>query len=147
MNISEFERRYCRKLNTQQLEAVRSVDGPVLLLAVPGSGKTTVLVTRLGYMVHCCNIPPHSILTMTYTVSATHEMRQRFAELYGSDYAREMEFCTINGLASRIIGFYARHHSKNQPPRLIENDEAVRLVAELWQQINGEYATGLGHSG
>ena len=48
MRPEEFDKLYCEKLNTQQLEAVHSVDGPVLLLAVPGSGKTTVLVTRLG---------------------------------------------------------------------------------------------------
>ena len=51
MNWQEFEQRFPIQLNTQQKEAVQSVDGPVLLLAVPGSGKTTVLVTRLGYMV------------------------------------------------------------------------------------------------
>ena len=48
MNWQEFEQRFPIQLNIQQKEAVQSVDGPVLLLAVPGSGKTTVLVTRLG---------------------------------------------------------------------------------------------------
>ena len=79
MRGEEFDALYCQKLNTQQREAVHSVDGPVLLLAVPGSGKTTVLVNRLGYMVKCCGIDPRSILTMTYTVAATKEMKQRFA--------------------------------------------------------------------
>ena len=88
MRPEEFDKLYCNKLNPQQLEAVHSVDGPVLLLAVPGSGKTTVLVTRLGYMVLCKNIAPCNILTMTYTVAATQEMRSRFAENFGADYAR-----------------------------------------------------------
>ena len=46
-----FDRKYTARLNAQQAEAVHAVDGAVLLLAVPGSGKTTVLVTRLGYMI------------------------------------------------------------------------------------------------
>ena len=49
----EFEQTFPIRLNAQQKSAVQSVNGPVLLLAVPGSGKTTVLVTRLGYMIYC----------------------------------------------------------------------------------------------
>ena len=51
MTWQEFEQQFSIQLNEQQKSAVQSVDGPVLLLAVPGSGKTTVLVTRLGYMI------------------------------------------------------------------------------------------------
>ena len=58
MEWKEFETTFSVKLNQQQKEAVQSTKGPVLLLAVPGSGKTTVLVTRLGYMIYCKNIPP-----------------------------------------------------------------------------------------
>ena len=64
-------------LSPQQLTAVQAVEGPVLLLAVPGSGKTTVLVTRLGYMVKCCSVYPEEILTLTYTVAATKDMAER----------------------------------------------------------------------
>ena len=53
MTWQEFEQRFSIQLNEQQKQAVQTVEGPVLLLAVPGSGKTTVLVTRLGYMVYC----------------------------------------------------------------------------------------------
>ena len=57
MEREEFDRKYTVRLNPQQAEAVHAVDGPILLLAVPGSGKTTVLVTRLGYMLCCRGIP------------------------------------------------------------------------------------------
>ena len=63
MEPSAFEKEYMSRFNAQQRKAVRQVDGPVLLLAVPGSGKTTVLVTRLGYMALCCEIKPEEILT------------------------------------------------------------------------------------
>ena len=56
---------YTSHLNANQLRAVQTVNGAVLVLAVPGSGKTTVLVTRLGYMLQCEGILPESILTLT----------------------------------------------------------------------------------
>ena len=65
MTEQEFLDKYGSKLNDEQLTAVRTVEGPVLLLAVPGSGKTTVLVNRLGYMLYVKEIDPASILTLT----------------------------------------------------------------------------------
>ena len=58
MDFETFKSRYNVNLTSQQLAAVQSVDNPTLLLAVPGSGKTTVLVTRLGYMIFCRGIAP-----------------------------------------------------------------------------------------
>ena len=53
MTLQEFITKFNINLNKQQLEAVQSVEKPTLLLAVPGSGNTTVLITRLGYMIYC----------------------------------------------------------------------------------------------
>ncbi len=78
MTYDEFCRNFRIQLNPQQTDAVRSVKGPVLLLAVPGSGKTTVLVTRLGYLIYCAGVVPEKILTLTYTVAATRDMAARF---------------------------------------------------------------------
>ena len=85
MTYEEFCTRFQIQLNEQQTEAVRSVEGPVLLLAVPGSGKTTVLITRLGYMIYCVGIAPQQILTLTYTVAATHDMAARFCSYFGEE--------------------------------------------------------------
>ena len=76
MEFGSFLEKFTIKLNNQQREAVQTVNGPVLLLAVPGSGKTTVLVARLGYMIYCQGINPTGILTLTYTVAATNDMRE-----------------------------------------------------------------------
>ena len=81
--LAGFLRAHGLQLNAQQQAAAGAVEGPVLLLAVPGSGKTTVLVTRLGYLVQCCNVRPEEILTMTYTVAATRDTRSRFSSLFG----------------------------------------------------------------
>ena len=74
MTDKEFIDKYGQKLNNEQIAAVRAVEGFVLLLAVPGSGKTTVLINRLGYMLYVKGIRPENILTLTYTVAATKDM-------------------------------------------------------------------------
>lgn len=142
MTQEEFSKKFLSHLNKQQREAAQTVDGAILLLAVPGSGKTTVLVTRLGYMVYCRDIALDSILTMTYTVAATKEMQQRFASMFGSEYADALEFRTINGLSAKIIDYYSRNHGKRQPFELLDNDgELARMVGQIFQKINNEYAT------
>lgn len=137
-----FDRKYTRRLNPQQTEAVHAVDGAVLLLAVPGSGKTTVLVTRLGYMLCCYGIAPDQILTMTYTRAATREMKQRFSRLFGDDCPQIPQFRTINGVSSKIISFYTQDHGKGQAFPLIEDEGALaKLVSDLYRELSGEYAT------
>ena len=58
LTLDEFIKEFHIMLNDQQLAAVQAIEEPTLLLAVPGSGKTTVLVTRIGYMVYCKGIAP-----------------------------------------------------------------------------------------
>lgn len=84
MTPEEFTARYMPQFSEQQKAAVRETEGPVLLLAVPGSGKTTVLVTRLGYMALCRGIDPAHILAVTYTVAATRELRALYRALPGA---------------------------------------------------------------
>ena len=103
MMPEEFSAQYMAHFSQQQKAAVQAVNGAVLLLAVPGSGKTTVLVTRLGYLALCCGVDPGSILVMTYTVAATQELRARFAALFPQLSGRTPQFRTINGLSAKII--------------------------------------------
>mgnify|MGYP000356100547 CR=1 FL=1 len=64
-----------------QSEAIRHVDGPLLVLAGPGSGKTTVVTKRVQYLVQDCSISPSSILVITFTKAAATEMKERFTRL------------------------------------------------------------------
>lgn len=89
MTYEEFQNQFHIQLNQRQSDAVCSVEGPVLLLAVPGSGKTTVLVTLLGYMIHCAGIAPESILTLTYTIAAARDMAKRFCSYFGEEAGRQ----------------------------------------------------------
>ena len=141
MEWQEFERKFPQKLNEQQKEAVQSVEGPVLLLAVPGSGKTTVLVTRLGYMIYAKGIAPEKILTVTYTVAATEDMAARFASLFGTDMADRLTFKTINGICAGIIHTYGRKTGRT--PFALLNDEKViaDTLAKIYQKTEQTYAT------
>lgn len=141
MEWKEFETTFSVKLNQQQKEAVQSTKGPVLLLAVPGSGKTTVLVTRLGYMIYCRNIPPESILTVTYTVAATKDMSERFAVRFGEDMAKRLEFRTINGICARIIQYYGRRIGKT-PFELVKDEKATTgMLIRICQDHGMGYPT------
>ena len=138
MDKEQFDRKFLAGLNSQQREAVRAVEGPVLLLATPGSGKTTVLVIRLGYMIECCGIDPRSILTMTYTRAATMDMRLRFAEYFGEGLAGQLQFRTINGVSAVIIRKVGKQHGR-EPFVLLEEGERNRILRSVWQTQYREY--------
>ena len=140
MDFSEFEARYLSRLNPQQREAVLSVGGPVLLLATPGSGKTTVLVIRLGYMVLCRGIDPRRILTMTYTRAAARDMRSRFASFFGEELAGRLQFRTINGVSSKLVSYSAARLGREPFSLLGEDGERSRILGALYQAVNNEYA-------
>ncbi|MCR4647941.1 MAG: UvrD-helicase domain-containing protein [Lachnospiraceae bacterium] len=141
MEKSEFVSLYAKKLNEQQLHAVESVDGPVLLLAVPGSGKTTVLVTRIGYMILFRNISPDNILVLTYTIAATKDMGQRFSSIFGEDVASKIEFRTINGICSKIIQAYGKKIGKTSFDLITEEKETNRIISDIISKILPEYPT------
>ena len=141
MEWKEFETTFPVQLNQQQREAVQSTEGPVLLLAVPGSGKTTVLVTRLGYMIYCKNIRPESILTVTYTVAATKDMSRRFADRFGAEMAERLEFRTINGICARIIQYYGRRIGKT-PFELVKDEKTTTgMLIRICQEYGMGYPT------
>ena len=141
MELTEFEKRFPVPLNDQQRQAVRAVDGPTLLLAVPGSGKTTVLVARLGYMIHVRGIRPENILTVTYTVAATQDMRRRFASFFGQETADRMEFRTINGICARIILQYSRMIGKRAFSLVTDEKRTAGVLSQIFQDVEGEWPT------
>ncbi len=141
MTEKEFLDRYAGMLNSQQLEAVRTVEGPVLLLAVPGSGKTTVLVNRLGYMLFVKGIAPENILTLTYTVAATRDMARRFQTVFGEDISDVLEFRTINGICAKIISHYGRLIGKKSFELITDEKLSGRILTELYVKVMEEYPT------
>ena len=141
MTWTEFTSRFPIQLNQQQESAVQSVEGPVLLLAVPGSGKTTVLVTRLGYMIFCKGIAPERILTVTYTVAATKDMAERFACRFGAEMAERLEFRTINGICARVIQYCSWKSGRTAFSLLTDEKRIAAMLAGIYQRIEHSYPT------
>lgn len=141
MTYEEFNAQFHILLNPQQEKAVRETEGPVLLLAVPGSGKTTVLVTRLGWMVLGLGLDPRSILTMTYTVAATADMRRRFASLFGDALASQLEFRTINGVSARVIQYYERMLGRKAFDLITDEVQISNILGEVYRRIAHDFPT------
>lgn len=139
MEYLEFKEKYHIQMNEQQETALRSIKGAILLLAVPGSGKTTVLVNRLGYMIFCYDILPEKILTVTYTVAATNDMKKRFETKFGKEYADRLEFRTINGISQKILQYFGGIYGKR--PFDVADKETVKIIKKAYFEITGQNPT------
>ena len=134
-----FKTKHNIYLNKQQENALLAVEGNNLLLAVPGSGKTTVLVAKLGYMVLNKSISPENILAITYNNYAVKEMKEKFSCQFGQKYGKQINFSTINSLALSIYKDYCKKNNI-QPRKHLQDDDRRHWLGEIFKQHNGEYA-------
>ncbi len=143
MDTSEFKLKIPIKLNEQQREAMNTVDGAVLLLAVPGSGKTTVLVARIGYMIYCKGIVPENILTLTYTVAAAKDMANRFASFFGEEMAYRLQFRTINSVCLQIIRYASEVSGRGSQSvfDIAEESERMHILSQIYRKTMDDFPT------
>ena len=90
------------ELNPAQKEAVESVNGPVLILAGPGSGKTRVITHRVAYLINTCHINPRNIMAVTFTNKASRDMEERLQRLISST-AGELTIGTFHAICARML--------------------------------------------
>ena len=89
-------------MNPQQKAAVTADDGPVLVLAGPGSGKTRVLTSRIAYLIRLRRVPPYRIMAVTFTNKATDEMRSRLERMLGGNLDG-MQIGTFHRISARLL--------------------------------------------
>ena len=140
MTEKEFIETYDIKLNKQQREAMKEVENPVMVLAVPGSGKTTTLIARLGYMTKVKGIDPSNILVVTYTVAATKDMTSRYLDKFHEDECK-IEFRTINGICSKIISYASSLYQREVFTLLSEEKDRNRAINVTFQKVTKRYPT------
>ncbi len=107
VSTKEFEEKY-KKLNAEQKKAVDIIDGPVLVVAGPGTGKTTILTLRIAQILRKTDTPAHGILAITYTDAGVKAMREKLREVIGSE-AHDVYIHTFHGFASAMMAEYPDH--------------------------------------
>jgi DNA helicase-2/ATP-dependent DNA helicase PcrA len=139
MTNEEFENAY-KKLNKEQKEAVDTTEGPVMVVAGPGTGKTQILTLRIGNILKKTDTPAEAILCLTFTNSGVSAMRERLERYIGSR-GREVSISTFHSFAIKLVEKYYELLDFKQIPKLLDDDEAVFLVDEIlndneWEHIS-----------
>ncbi len=118
-------------LNAQQREAVRHLDGPLLVLAGAGSGKTRVITRKIAYLVSECGIDARHIAAITFTNKAAREMRERVADLLPGRQAGEVTISTFHALGLRMLRQEARHLGYKPRFSVLDAADALQILGEL----------------
>lgn len=134
MDIFEHLSRQHIRLDPEQKAAVCHERGPLLVIAVPGSGKTTVLVSRVARLIASRTAGPENIMTLTFNRAAAGDMRRRFDQLFQGVFPRQPRFSTLHSLCFHVI--------KNAGGPLPQIDERGRmqLTRELLRTLSGRFA-------
>ena len=113
-----------------QLQAIHHQEGPMMVLAGPGSGKTTVITHRVKYLVEQCGVEPGSILVITFTKAAAQEMRQRFEKLT-EGRRLPVSFGTFHAVFFAILKRAYRYDASN----IAQDEQRTRIIRELVDKL------------
>ncbi|MBA2284670.1 MAG: UvrD-helicase domain-containing protein, partial [Ktedonobacteraceae bacterium] len=126
-------------LNEPQQQAVTTTEGPVLILAGPGSGKTRVITHRIAYLAQHKHVSPWRILAVTFTNKAAREMRERLEKLVGVNAAREMTIGTFHAVCVRVLRTEADSLAPiglNKSFVILDTDDQGSLVKQAVRALN-----------
>lgn len=122
-------------LNDEQKKAVEIVDGPLLVLAGAGSGKTKVLTTRIAYLIENENVSPYNILAITFTNKAAKEMQERVIKLVG-EYAKNMQISTFHSFGLRIIRENYDKLGYDRNFVIMDSDDSLTVVKKILKDFD-----------
>ncbi len=124
------------QLNDKQLEAMKYTQGPLLVLAGAGSGKTSVITRKIAYLVKHCGIPSHRITAMTFTNKAAREMKERVTKLMTREEAKGLSVSTFHNFGLNLL----RLELKNTPLKnnfsILDADDCKRILMDLMHRDN-----------
>jgi DNA helicase-2/ATP-dependent DNA helicase PcrA len=123
-------------LNPQQARAVEAPDGPVLVLAGPGSGKTRVLTHRVAYLVEVRKVWPRQILAVTFTNKAAREMRERLDKILGPTRAGELTLGTFHAICARWLRRDAPEIGLSRDFVIFDEDDQQQLIKRALTELN-----------
>ncbi len=141
--MQDFEKAY-KNLNKAQLEAVETIDGPVMVVAGPGTGKTQILSLRIGNILKKTDTTPDSILCLTFTNSGVSAMKKRLSDYIGSD-ASKVSISTFHSFANMLVEKNYELLDFLQMPALLSDNEAVFLVDDILNDNDWEYISPRGN--
>src|SRR6266849_3238313 len=128
--------RYLEGLNPEQREAVETLDGPVLVLAGAGTGKTRVLTTRIAHILSQGRARPNEILSVTFTNKAAREMKLRLGQMLGQAVEGMPWLGTFHSIGGRILRFHAEMAQLKSNFTVLDVDDQIRLLKQLLQAEN-----------
>ncbi len=127
---------YLKNLNKEQKEAVLQLDGPLLIVAGAGSGKTKVLTTRIAHIIREKKAYPNQILAVTFTNKAAKEMQIRVSKILGSSAVGLSWLGTFHSICAKILRKHASAVNLNSNFTIIDTDDQIRLVKNICKAEN-----------
>jgi len=134
MRDLELSSNYLDELNDIQRQAVTTMDGPVMVIAGPGSGKTRVLTYRIAHLLRS-GVPPYQILALTFTNKAAKEMKERIEKVAGSD-AYKVWAGTFHSIFARILRREAHRIDYPNDFSIYDTDDSKSVIKEILKSIN-----------
>src|SRR3989344_3507825 len=142
--LEQFEEEY-KKLNKEQKEAVEALEGPVMVVAGPGTGKTQVLALRIANILKKTDIKADGILALTFTNSAVEAMRERLVRYIG-EAGKEVNIKTFHSFGMDIIGQHFKELGFLEAPKLMEEADLAIFFDNLLHAHDWEHLRPRGDS-
>ncbi|MCQ9327224.1 DNA helicase Rep [Neisseria dentiae] len=119
------------KLNPQQLQAVKYLGGPLLVLAGAGSGKTGVITQKIKHLITDVGYAPHHVAAITFTNKAAREMQERVGKMLPKKHTRGLTICTFHSLGMRILREEAPHIGYKKNFSILDGTDSTKILNEL----------------